>query len=207
LSHAPDVHLKTDWCVLVNLLFDQINDLGLAAGAAYSWCLESNRDIDLAGGLDVHVFRDAAGVMGRLVHDFGNVYQTVKTPLANSSRLFWSLAGGEDRRKLWGPIGNSEFDEAEARVAEIVSRLPAAKMDRPDAGGIADEIRNAAAMLTHACRHGRWRLGIEQTPPPELGRSLRMIVEEHRRLWLARNRPGGLDDSCGRLESRLAEYT
>ena len=144
--------------------------------------------------------------MGRLVHDFGNVYQAVKTPLANSSRLFWSLVGGEDRRKLWEPAGNSEYDDAERRLAEIVSRLPAAKMGRPDAGLIADEIRNGAAMLTHACRHGRWRLGTERMTAAELARSLRVILNEHRRLWLARNRPGGLNDSCRRLEARLADY-
>ncbi len=31
-------------------------------------------------------------------------------------------------------------------------------------------------------------------------------IAEYRRLWLARNRPGGLDDSTGRWEAMLAEY-
>jgi hypothetical protein len=32
------------------------------------------------------------------------------------------------------------------------------------------------------------------------------IIAEHRRLWRARNREGGLEDSVARLEPLLAEY-
>jgi hypothetical protein len=32
------------------------------------------------------------------------------------------------------------------------------------------------------------------------------IIAEHRRLWRARNRPGGLGDSCRVLQQRLAKY-
>jgi hypothetical protein len=55
-------------------------------------------------------------------------------------------------------------------------------------------------MLSYACRHGRWRLNQETASADELSRQRDAIVQEHRRLWLARNRSGGLDDSCGRLQ-------
>jgi hexosaminidase len=35
---------------------------------------------------------------------------------------------------------------------------------------------------------------------------LEEIVGEYRRLWLARNRPGGLADSAGRMERLLTMY-
>jgi hypothetical protein len=35
---------------------------------------------------------------------------------------------------------------------------------------------------------------------------LKAITAEHRRLWLARNRPGGLKDSARRLEKVIKEY-
>ncbi|MEO6434872.1 MAG: family 20 glycosylhydrolase [Tepidisphaeraceae bacterium] len=207
LANGAIGYLNTDWGDWGHLQYLPISYLGFAAGAAYSWCLDSNRDLDLAAALDLHVFRDPSRTMGKLMHDFGNVYQSVKTPLGNSSRLFWSLAGGEDRRKLWEPVTREEFDDAESRVAGILSRLPATQMDRPDAALIADEIRNTAAMLTHACRHGRWRQGDRSRTTIDLSDALRGILAEHRRLWLSRNRPGGLSDSCARLEARLAEYS
>jgi hypothetical protein len=130
----------------------------------------------------------------------------VKTPMGMSTRLFWSLVGGEDRRKLWEVITKDEFDDAETRLMQVLGRLMDARMDRPDADLIVDEVRNGAAMLIHACRHGRWRLGVERFPTAILEGSLRGILDEHRRLWHARNRTGGLVDSCRRLEARLADY-
>jgi hypothetical protein len=39
-----------------------------------------------------------------------------------------------------------------------------------------------------------------------MAQDLREIIEEHKRLWLARNRPGGLSDSVLRLSDRAADY-
>ena len=205
LANRAIGYLNTDWGDLGHLQYLPVSFLGFAAGAAFSWCYETNKDLDIPRALDVHVFRDTAGVMGQLMRDFGNVYQAVKTPTYMSTRLFWTLMG-EDRRKLWEVVTKEEYDDAESRIREILGRLEGVGMTRPDAQLIADEIRNAAETLLFACRHGRRRLGVEKTPDAELVASLREIVAEHRRLWLGRNRPGGLDDSCSRLEARLAEY-
>ena len=76
-------------------------------------------------------------------------------------------------------------------------------MARPDAALIADEFRNAAAMMRLACDHGSAALRSRALRCPALAPELRRIIGEHRRLWLARNRPGGLHDSARRLEKRL----
>jgi hypothetical protein len=60
---------------------------------------------------------------------------------------------------------------------------------------IADEFENAAKMLLLGVSIGRDRLGL----PPGRIVYLDGIVAEHCRLWLARNRPGGLGDSVKRL--------
>ena len=71
-----------------------------------------------------------------------------------------------------------------------------------------------AAMLAHACRLGMARqkaAGNAVTRIPAgsrkaLAADLRAIIAEHKRLWLARNRPGGLPESVGRLTKLLALY-
>ena len=68
------------------------------------------------------------------------------------------------------------------------------------------EFANAAAMLIHACRRGMWKLDATSQSAGDLADQMRHIMQEHRRLWLARNRPGGLDDSTSRLEFCLSEY-
>jgi hypothetical protein len=199
LAHGAIGYLNTDWGDLGHLQYLPVSYLGFAAGAAYSWCLDTNRELDLAPALDTHIFQDTAKVMGRLVYDFGNVYQAAKTPVGNASRFFWSLLDDPERKKNWEMLSKGEFDDAEARLCDVVFGIDRAKMNRADAGLIVAEIRNAAAMLSYVCRHGRWRIHQENASVDELSRQRNAIVEEHRRLWLARNRSGGLEDSCARL--------
>jgi hypothetical protein len=40
----------------------------------------------------------------------------------------------------------------------------------------------------------------------ELDQDMHGFIAEYRRLWLARNRPGGLADSVARFEHARAEY-
>jgi len=86
-------------------------------------------------------------------------------------------------------------------------------MDRPDADLIADEFSWAADMLSLACRLGIARLQAGPGTPigaipakrrADLADKLRSLIGRHRRLWLRRNRPGGLDDSAARLELTLS---
>ncbi len=206
LANGAIGYLNTDWGDLGHLQYLPVSFLGFAAGAAYAWCYQSNPSLDVARCLDLHVFRDTAGVMGQLMHDLGNVYQAVQQPMGNSSRLFWVLVGGDERKKLYEMITRPEYDDAEARVDAAVAPLDRARMDRADADLIKHELRNAADMLRHACRRGRWLLDRGCDSPPAMAQELRGIIEEHKRLWLARNRPGGLSDSTLRLERPVADY-
>ena len=108
--------------------------------------------------------------------------------MGNSSRLFWVLVGGDERKKLYEMITREEYDDAEARVNAAVAPLDARGWIAPDADLIKDEIRNAAAMLRHACRRGRWLLDRESDSPVRDGAG----IARHRRRTqtpLARPKP------------------
>ena len=91
---------------------------------------------------------------------------------------------------LLGETTAEKFDQAEAAIAAATRSLAAAEMDRADAPLIRAEFANAAAMMRHACDTGRSL--IRGTAALSLSDA---ILAEHRRLWLARNRSGGLEDS------------
>ena len=138
--------------------------------------------------MDVHVFQDAAGIMGGVAMDLGNAYLKCGHQIANASVLFRLLNEKPD----W-PVPETVTRETLGQtrdfVAAIMERIPRARMSCPDAALVADEFMNAGRMLMAACH----RLPAEMNP----------IIAEHRRLWLARNRPGGLGDSLVNLERRL----
>ncbi|MGD0090447.1 MAG: glycoside hydrolase family 20 zincin-like fold domain-containing protein [Planctomycetota bacterium] len=207
LKHGAIGYLNTDWGDSGHLQYLPISYLGFAAGAACSWCQGSNEKLDLPTALDRHAFHDSAGVMGRLAYDLGNTYLAGKKQVGNSTVLFHILVlMGADLKSLDG-VSRAELEAQLAAIDKALSPLGRARMARPDAALIADEFRNAAAMMRQACCYGLACLESRAPRCPELAPELRRIAGEHRRLWLARNRPGGLADSARRLEKRLETMT
>ena len=197
--HGAIGYLNTDWGDHGHLQYLPISYLGFAAGAAYSWSLNANRDLNLPRALNIHAFLDSAGVMGQLAWDLGNVYQTLP-PLANSSKLFWFIVTLRDRGNT-DDVTLSQLDAALSAINAAIAPLPHAQMNRPDASLIAAEFTNAANLLRHAVHRAR-QLKTPTLPlhPPEIGApSLPQLIAQHQTLWLARNRPGGLPDSVARL--------
>ena len=96
----------------------------------------------------------------------------------------------------------AELDAVEACVADALDALGRSRPQRSDGELVKDELAAGAAIVQLACHDARLRLAgdgtlasVAATDRTALSGRLRGIVEEHRRLWLARNRRGGLDDS------------
>jgi hypothetical protein len=191
LKHGAIGFLNTDWGDYGHLQYLPVSFAGLAAGAAMSWCLESNRDLPLARVLDAHVFEDSAGVMGRAVCELGNVYKTAGKTVANRSALFNILVPSSTHRDPLDGMTREGLERAEAAIESAMKDVHLAKMNREDADLIQLEFANAAAMLRYASRKGRGKAREDD---------LAQIVGAYRRCWLARNRAGGLDQSIARIE-------
>jgi hypothetical protein len=199
LKHGAAGFLNTDWGDHGHLQYLPISYPGLAAGAAMSWCTDSNRDQPLATALDLHAFSDHAAVMGTLAVDLGNVYQSVGKLIANRSALFNILVPSSTHSDPMNGMTPAGLEAAEVAIAAAMHGLDSAQMDLPDAELIKSEFANAAAMLRHACRRGKWILDTSTKNKSDLTDERTAIIDSHRRCWLARNRPGGLEDSVARL--------
>jgi hypothetical protein len=200
LRHGAAGFLNTDWGDHGHLQYLPVSFAGFAAGAAVSWCLQSNRDLPLDRLLDAHAFCDSASVMGRATCDLGNVYRTIPIHTPNRSPLFSVLVLSSTRQSPTKDLRPEHLDAAESAIDAAVAPLDSSRMSRADAALILAEFSNAAAMLRYACRKAR---GLMQTPPAPAD-GLAEIIESHRRCWLARNRTGGLEDSIRRLDDRDA---
>lgn len=209
--------LVTDWGDNGHWQALPVSFLGFSAGAAQSWCAAANRDLDLAGALDAHVFKDRARVMGRLAHDLGNAYLRAGRLMHNESLLNHILrnpdgsglpGAGLPGAGLPGAVSEAQLEETRAYVEAAASRLSSARMDRPDAGLVVEEYENTVRLLLHACDRGiaalRGTLADPRTTRSWRG-ELEAVLSEYRRIWLRRNRIGGLEDSIRGLESLLPE--
>jgi hypothetical protein len=216
LVHGASGMLITDWGDFGHWQPFPVSYLGLAYGAAVAWCHETNRGLDIARVLDAHVFRDRAAALGGIARDLGDVYRETGVFVKNASVLALLLLFPER------PLGEGRLagltveglERAEARAAQLASRLHEARCDRDDAPLLHAEFALGADLMRHACRLGTARLAasggavaaISGRARAELTADLVRIVAEYERLWHQRNREGGLRDSVGRLETLLRLY-
>jgi hypothetical protein len=210
--------LNTDWGDFGHLQYLPISEPGLAAGAAFSWCLAANADLEgepLAAALDTHCFDDPSEVLGRAVLSLGDAHRSVVAQVPNMSILCLPLYQpgmtlGE------GPTSGltaADLARAEQVIGEAADALAAARAGRGDGDLIVEELRAGAELMVLLCLDGQARLrtdgSLSGVPPAtrrELAARLEPVLDRHRALWLARNRPGGLPDSVGWLERLLARY-
>jgi hexosaminidase len=200
--------LTTDWGDDGHWQPLPVSYLGFAAGAALSWCVARNSDTDFTAEMDLHVFRDSRRVMGKLVHELGNVHEKGGWKIHNESFLFHLLQFPDDRG-MPDSLTEEKFAQTRRSIESIASGLAEARMDLPDSLLIRDEYANAVRLLLHACDRGlalrRGTIDSGETRA-RCAADLRIIIGEYSRLWMARNRIGGLSDSVRGLE-RLLERT
>ena len=208
LRHGAIGLLNTDWGDNNHTQYLPVSYLGFAAGAAMPWCFETNRDEDFIAALDMHAFRDETRVMGKLGHDLGNAHKQAGPAPHNSTVIFHLLTQAPDLPVPDGVTVES-LRQAEQHIRSVVEPLGHARMNRQDAEITSDEFANAARMMLHACERGTAMLegSIDSAEKrDELASEMRTILGEHRRLWSARNRIGGLQESESVFEKRLQEY-
>ncbi len=206
LEYGAGGILNTDWGDGGHWQTLPVGFIGLAAGAAVAWYEAGNPDEAIRAALDPHVFRDAAGVMGRAAYDLADTWMRVSENATASHILDLILHEGP-AAVLPPNVTRDTLDAADAHLAAAVELMRGARMDRPDADLIVEEFTHNAHMARVACQMGRLLLAQDTRPSAwtRLAPELETLMADHRRVWLARNRPGGLSDSLRVLETRLAE--
>jgi hexosaminidase len=187
LRHGAIGYLITDWGDNGHLQYTSASHIGFAAGAAYSWCLSSNRDADVVAAVDRFAFLRPG--VGRVAWNLGNAYQSIDKANSNGSAIFRLLVQSPMDAHPEAELTAENLDNAEAAIDAAIAPLSGDGID-------CEELRQAAALLRYAVEIGRHRLGL----PMKNSESVENLVAEHRRLWLVRNRVGGLIDSVRRIE-------
>jgi hexosaminidase len=211
IRHGGVGIVNTDWGDMGHLQYLPISEPPLAYGAAVSWCLDANRDLDLAGALDRYCYADDAGVLGKTLLALGDLHRVLSAQMPNMSLLAAPLYVPQlhlGRGPAQG-VTAEEYHDAERVLRVCRDQLGRVRPRREDGPLVVNELENSIDLLLVLCADARGRLtegaadGSVTSLSPEtrqqLAARLGPIIERHRRLWAARNRNGGLDDSCARL--------
>ena len=215
LEHGGIGILNTDWGDKGHLQYLPVSEPGLAYGAAVSWCIDSNRDLDVATALDLHCFDDPAGELGAALGRLGDAHLELTPQVGNvaSSVLHLYYPQLQIGR---GPLAGAhatEYAAIEATLADVNDRLDRARPRRNDGALVIAELRNSMALVKILCRDARARLdgdgtlaSIPEGTRQTLARDLDAVIAAHETLWHARNRPGGFVDSVAHLTRLRRAY-
>ncbi|MBA7465616.1 hypothetical protein ES707_00786 [subsurface metagenome] len=145
--------------------------------------------------------------MGKLLYDLGNTYQQPGVVIPNSSVLFLaytipldisgisSLPGLYAETIIKAQQSPNKIRATIEYIDESISALGRARMTRSDADLIKEEVQLTADMLKHGAKRLLSTIDRSGIRKEDLLDEFRIITATYRRLWLARNRPGGLSDS------------
>jgi len=202
LRHGATGYLNTDWGDGGHHQVLPISYVGFAAGAAYSWNLKTNREVDLAGAISRHLLDDPSGKLGQLCLDLGRTLNRLPglkrgNCSAINQLLFWNLS--PDKLDL-SKVTRAQYDKAEAWLGKLTSDLASASPCGGDASLVMREFAHAIALSRYAIHRGRFgQFG--KGDANERRRERLSLVMSHEEQWLARNRRGGLYESSTRLRN------
>lgn len=169
--------LLTDWGDVGHLQPWAVSFPGIVDGACRAWNPEA--EVDLGPTVD-EAFELPSG-LGQLLLEAGEVQDLIHSKtLANASPLFHLLL--RKPHPDWDPT-DEERDRCLAAFDQLASQLVRFS-DHPSG--------REAALAVDILRFALHR-----------DDRLLELIERHRALWLARHRPGGLDESCGWLQAEL----
>jgi hexosaminidase len=215
LAHGGLGFLNTDWGDRGHLQQWPVSDPGFAYGAAVSWCVASNRDLDLGAALSAHAFADPTGGLAAALLTIGDAHRAVTPQIPNHSILAMHLYFPQIRvgRGITKGITDAELDTVGARLAAARADASRAEPARNDRALLVDEILWTIDVLELLTDDARARLAgdstlasVPQAQRDDFAQRLATLTDQYRALWLARNRPGGLVDSVAWLENLRGAY-
>ncbi len=204
IKHGAVGFLNTDWGDCGHWQYLPFTYLPLAYGAAVAWAYRQNQNRDIVSALNQFVLREKSGQLARTLFDLGQYRSGLKIP--DPAWIF--KYNFEFSKKPLAGLSPNDFKISNQRLERALTRLRRIDSTDPEIRLILREIRNGVAMIRLA--YARAEILLKFIKNNKIPREKDLAVlkprfiknsAEHRNLWFARNRAGGLKRSIHELES------
>jgi hexosaminidase len=208
--------LTCDWGDGGTWQYLPISYAGYSYTAAVSWCVNNNKDVDIGRFMSRFIFKDKNEQLGTLLMNIGNNYKHMHARMWNQTWLnAMATMPYTESTVLLPNFTNEECKEVANDLEAFIEDLKTMHLMCSDADIVVAELKNGARLLLNTCNYSIIRLDIAggkavdealRKKAATLNNDLKGIVEEHKRLWLLRNKYSGLDDSANRMMAMSTFY-
>ena len=213
-------YLNTDWGDYGHWQPLPASYAGYCLGAALSWSLEQNKDIDVALYLNKFIFQDRNNKMGQFALDAGECCMPkMAAKHFNGSAIFWLLYFSQ-LDESQSPIPSVQipdltadyFNRVKENIAGLYKDLDNSEMNCDDSETVDAEFRISMRLILHGANLGLFKLRNDMEKDGKrrqleaLLEDITAIITEYKISWLKRNRIGGLDGSAARMENLKQQY-
>jgi len=209
LAHGATGWLATDWGDIGHRQQWPIALNGLAEAAHRAWSGTAAYDPRATA---LHVFADRSLALAGWLDQLGDADRALRLiggkpgPQGEPRRLLNASALFVDLHKPLPEPWVGDYDQWRDLAARLGRMQPPERLSAGIDAQLWRECRHAQRVAEFAALRGACRRSQETTVAfHALGGPLRDLIAEHRELWTARSRPGGLDDSCAHYQATLAE--
>jgi hypothetical protein len=207
-------YLITDWGDYGHFQPRSVSYATIFIGASYAWNYQETSLSKLESNLNKNLFNDPTGNTAKALLRLGNAYLKTGIPAGNSSafhlmirRYKWTMQGQYQTKKL----NKAGLILAEKEIHLTLIILDKAQPQSEDAEIILKETQQAANLALFGIHLGLARLdatdkatkNISKAKKEALATELKGLIENHKKLWVVRNRVGGLQDSSAKLNDVL----
>ncbi|MCB1693770.1 MAG: family 20 glycosylhydrolase [Pseudomonadales bacterium] len=197
LANGAIGYLVTDWGDHGHHQYLPVSYPGFVMAGCHAWNAKGARAADAADGVDRIFAQDEK--IGTLITDMGRVLELAPSKIRNETifnrLLFWQM---EHEPSAVAGIDDGQLADCDEAFIELDGRLATL----PSGSLVADELANAIRLARHGIHRLQYFRGTRKDRR-HLREELSVAIGEHERLWLARNRSGGLSESAGHLRQSL----
>ncbi len=201
IQYDAEGFLVTDWGDHGHHHYLPVSYAGFAIGACESWNHRGSKLIDAEDLINRVYFREHNAATAKILVRMGKALDLAPSPIRNESifnqLLFWDQ---KHEPKVTQRISDSELNDCISEFQDIKSTLHMIRTT--DRDRLIPELNNAMDMAVH----GIQRLQVLRSggsAPSQLRLDMQNIIGQHEKIWLKRNRPGGLAESTAYLKRSL----
>jgi len=205
-KYSAEGYLNTDWGDFGHWQPFVISYSAIIYGAGLSWSVDQNENVDVSSHISKLLFNDSNIELAQLIIELGNVYKLYDGDIHKYVNVFYDILRNPNSSLASDKLKHVNSENSENVIVQLdrlIAQLNSCPSFSDEQNTVKDELVLAARFARHSAMMARERLRLPENRldlaannvKKSLDNDYSAIMADFHRLWLVRNRAGGLRNS------------